>query len=90
MPLDPKTTSRSKIVHFRLTIVGVGESLDEAFLDAVERLEEDPSSAVYGDVEWQGNGSYGDFKVVPLDDVDDAESLPDVVLKMFGVEKAEA
>ena len=90
MPLDPKTTSRSKIVHFRLTIVGVGESLDEAFLDAVERLEEDPSSTVYGDVEWQGNGSYGDFKVVPLDEVDDVESLPDVVLKMFGVEKAEA
>jgi hypothetical protein len=88
--LDPKTTSRSKIVHFRLTIVGVGESLDEAFLDAVERLEDDPSSAVYGDVEWQGNGSYGDFKVVPIDDVDDVESLPDVVLKMFGVEKAEA
>jgi hypothetical protein len=88
--LDPKTTSRSKIVHFRLTIVGVGESLDEAFLDAVERLEEDPSSTVYGDVEWQGNGSYGDFKIVPLGGAEDVESLPDVVLKMFGVPEAEA
>jgi len=88
--LDPKTTSRSKIVHFRLTIVGVGESLDEAFLDAVERLEEDPSSTVYGDVEWQGNGSYGDFKIVPLGEAEDVESLPDVVLKMFGVPEAEA
>ncbi len=88
--MDPKTTSRSKIVHFRLTIVGVGESLDEAFLDAVERLEEDPSSTVYGDVEWQGNGSYGDFKIVPLGEAEDVESLPDVVLKMFGVPEAEA
>jgi len=80
--LDPKTICRSKIVHFTLTIVGVGGSLDEAFLDAVERLEEDPSATVYGDVEWQGDGKFGDFKVVPLD-CDDA-----AVLSMFGVAEA--
>ncbi len=85
-----KTISRSKIVHFTLTIVGVGGSLDDAFLDAVERLAEDPAATVYGEVDWQGDGSFGDFKVVPAPDEEKGETLPEAVLDMFGVEKAEA
>ena len=64
-------SSRSKIVHFSLTIVGVGDCLDEAFLDAVGRLNDDPAATVYGDVEWQGDGQFGDFKVVPAPEDDD-------------------
>ena len=66
--------SRSSVIHFTLTIVGVGDCLDEAFLDAIERLEEHPAAAVVGDVEWKGDGRLGDFKVIPApeDDVPEA------------------
>lgn len=84
---ETKTLSRSKVVHFSLTIVGVGDCLDEAFFDAVCRLREDPASTIFGEVDWQGDGRSGDFRVV----LEDAEPpLADAVMSMFGVEKAEA
>tara|TARA_R110000751_G_scaffold74611_3_gene150644 strand:- start:3093 stop:3335 length:243 start_codon:yes stop_codon:yes gene_type:complete len=68
--------SRSSVIHFTLTIVGVGDCLDEAFLDAIERLEEHPAAAISGDVEWKGDGRLGDFKVIPAPE-DDDEPIPE-------------
>ena len=82
-------SSRSKIVHFSLTIVGVGDCLDEAFLDAVGRLHDDPAATVYGDVEWQGDGQFGDFKVVPAPE-DDDDKVTQMVANMVCTEEAEA
>ena len=87
--MDSKTTttSPSKIVHFRLTIVGVGDCLNEAFFDAVTRLKDDPASTIFGEVDWQGDGRSGDFRVVLEEE---EPPLADAVMSMFGVEKAEA
>jgi hypothetical protein len=82
MSSAPKTISRSKIIHFTLTISGVGLSLDDAFVDAVSRLGDDPTSAVYGEVEWTGDGRHGDFQVVPIQE--DEHGLPAFVYDMFG------
>ena len=61
----------------------------EAFLDAVGRLNDDPAATVYGDVEWQGDGQFGDFKVVPAPE-DDDDKVTQMVASMVCTEEAEA
>ncbi len=60
-----RTTSPSRIVHFTLTIVGVGDCVDDALSDAINRLYEDPSSAVYGEIEYQhGSSRKGSMRIL--------------------------
>jgi hypothetical protein len=83
MNQTPKTPFRSRIIHFTLTITGVGVGLDEAFSDAIDRLGDDPSSTVCGDVEWFGDGNTGVSRLVPVTE-DGEPVLPDFVYEMFG------
>jgi hypothetical protein len=57
--------------------------LDEAFSDAIDRLGDDPSSTVCGDVEWFGDGNTGVSRLVPVTE-DGEPVLPDFVYEMFG------
>ena len=82
-----QSRSKGSVVHFSMTIVGVGDCLDSAFLDAIERFSEDPSATIFGEVEWSGDGRFGDFKVAPVKEED---QIPEMVLSMFGAEEAEA
>ena len=50
-------------------------------------MESKTTSTIFGEVDWQGDGRSGDFRVVLEEE---EPPLADAVLSMFGVEKAEA
>mgnify|MGYP003654598165 CR=1 FL=1 len=68
METSKKTTFPSEVVHFTVTVAGVGDSLTEAFSDALGRLYDDPYAAIFGDVEYTARDRSGSLQVCPIED----------------------
>lgn len=85
MEKPKKTTFPSEVIHFTMTVAGVGACIDDAFSDALRRLNDDPCAAIYGEVEYAAHTQTGSLQVCPTDD----EAMIQAS-KIFGTEEAEA
>ena len=85
MEKQKKTTFPSDVIHFTITVAGVGACIDDAFSDALRRLNDDPYAAIFGEVEYSANTQSGSLQVCRVED----EAMLNAS-RIFGSEEAEA